>query len=289
VSGGIKINQRELWAKEILKTIDKWMPQQGMKLLIRTTNELAGIVTDVEAHYESGMVDEYRKLATVVTLNGVQKEFLDYYDKADGRLKDCTIFQNKSFILTARSAFDLEDKGFVWLLPPKRSEELKELEDEISKKNRVISELSSRLDEQSRLKDKYEREAEAVKSDHRSLVYENEKLQKDLIDERRRRKQAEVDRDSLRVMELIFKGKTSEEIKEAWKTGEFAGITDMDKLMELAEKGKELTETLGTMSPGATSTDVDLRNKVKELEGKIAELTQKGKTEGKPEITVEGT
>lgn len=182
MSGGYD-DRRKLAEKAI--TIAKRMDQLGLSYLLRSTNEFAGVVFEIEETLVDG---DRRRIAHVVGPDyKIYKEYLDYKEEGTDDLLDARIltFPGSPFTLTARVRSGLTDEpgDLEFVIIGDRANQLARLRIELDKRNAEIRELSYMLDSAMKRVDTLEHELK-IKSEElrrnfeviRSMTEENSRL-----------------------------------------------------------------------------------------------------------------
>lgn len=182
MSGGYD-DRRKLAEKAI--TIAKKMDQLGLSYLLRSTNEFAGVIFEIEEMLVEG---DRRRIAHVVGPDyKIYKEYLDYKEEGTDDLLDARIltFPGTPFTLTARVRPGLTDEpgDLEFVIIGDRANQLARLRIELDKRNAEIKELSYMLDSAMKRVDTLEHELK-IKSEElrrnfeiiRSMTEENSRL-----------------------------------------------------------------------------------------------------------------
>jgi len=182
MSGGYD-ERRKLAEKAV--TIAKRMNQLGLSFLLRSSNEFAGVLFEIEETLVDG---DRRRIAHVVgTDYKVYKEYLDYMEEGTDEVVDARIltFPGAPFTLTARVRPGLTDEpgDLEFIIIGERANQLAKLRVELDKRNAEIRELSYLLDSAMKRVDTLEHELK-IKSEElrrnfeivRSMTEENSRL-----------------------------------------------------------------------------------------------------------------
>jgi hypothetical protein len=203
------------------------------------------------------------------------EEPLDRKNRRTGELENLVQLETDLFIVTARSSQDPDDENednFQYWIGPHQSNRYKDMEDRVKERDRIIHDMEKKIHESERLRDFYQRDAEASGNEIRMLKtrvsYTSEKLADSEQQTDHYRTLVKVNQ----IDNLGREGALDEQMSGARKRGAFQAKDSAEVIVEAAGMQKSAQKQMSALGVGATSGEFATKADLKEMEGKIEKL-----------------
>jgi hypothetical protein len=246
------------------------------KIFFRAYNwEPVGIMTKREHKYDPGW-GGMRVWGTGLMLDGKSwSEPLDRKNRRTGELEDLVQMETDLIIVTARSSQDPDDENednFQYLIGPHQSNRFKDTEDRIKERDRIIHDMEKKILETERLRDFYQREAEAYGNEIRMLKTRVGFVSEKLADSEQQTDHYRTLVKVQQISNLGREGSLDEQMGGARTRGAFQAKDSADVIVEAAGKQKAAQKQMSAMGVGTTSAEFATKSDLREMEGKIDKL-----------------
>lgn len=258
-------------SKDILNEFRK----SPFKLFIRAnTFETVGIMTKITHKYDSGW-GSMRSWALGLTFDNPPKrleEPLDRKNKRTGELEDLIQMQTDMILITARNTSnpdDDDDENFQYLVGPHASNRLKDTNDRLKERERIIQDLQKKLDEADNQRDYFQREAEASGSEIRMLKSKVTLLTEKVANVEQQASHYRTELKKSHISNLEQEGAIDETWKDARGKGAFNVKDSADVVVDAAKKQVEAKRHLVQLGVGEIAPEYATKIDLDELEKKI--------------------
>lgn len=246
------------------------------KIFFRAYNwEPVGIMTKREHKYDPGW-GGMRVWCIGITTEGKKfEEPLDRKNRRTGELEDLVQLETDLLLVTARSSQDPDDENednFQYFISPHQANRYKDMDDRIKERDRIIHDMEKKIMETERLRDFYQREAEAYGNEIRMLKTRVGYVSEKLADSEQQTDHYRTLVKVQQISNLGREGALDEQMSGARGRGSFQAKDSADVIVEAAGKQKAAQKQMSAMGIGATSDEFATKSDLRDMEGKIDKL-----------------